>query len=405
MLISISKQNDFHMKIILLTQYYSPEMGAPQSRLFEMLRGLKQLGVEVSVVTAMPNYPEGRIFNGYRGRFVKTEVRDGIDIIRYWLYASNSKRTLPRIFRMLSFSFTSLFSLRFCRKRKADFIIVESPPLTLAISAWLLTLFCGARLVVNVSDLWPLSALELGVISKGRFYSLLHRLEGFIYKRSASILGQSGEIVDYIKQRGNNNVYLFRNGVDFERFRGLPSSNNSDTKRKIIYAGLLGFAQGVLNICHSIDFGSKAVEFHIYGAGSEKDKIVNFIKDNPQCGIVYKGTAGRDEIPAILKQYDGALIPLTKMIYGAVPSKIYEAMAAGLPILFSGEGEGARIIRDNKLGWVSAPGNMQELSDNIDAFVNADLSDICSRGRILAETTFNRPNQVKNLLGYLENLR
>ncbi|WP_062122332.1 glycosyltransferase family 4 protein [Geofilum rubicundum] len=390
------------MNIVLITQYYRPEMGAPQSRLFEMLRGLKLLGAEVSVVTAMPNYPEGRIFEPYRGRFVRREERDGLDLIRYWLYASNSKRTFPRILSMLSFSFTVLFSWRFCAKKKPDFIIVESPPLTLALSAWILARLTGSQLITNVSDLWPLSALELGVISRGRLYGLLERLERFIYKRSDGILGQSQEIVDYIRERGFENTYLFRNGVDFERFREIPSRGEQNDRRKIVYAGLLGFAQGILNICRSIDFGSMGLEFHIYGAGTEKEQILKFIKENPGRGIVYNGVVSREDIPAMLKQHDGALIPLTKMIYGAVPSKIYEAMAAELPVLFSGEGEGARIIAEHQLGWVNHPGDIPQLRRNLEAFAKADLATIRATGRRLAETTFNRPNQVKNLYDYLE---
>ena len=352
----------------------------------------------------MPNYPEGRIFEPYRGRFVQREERDGIDLIRYWLYASNSKRTFPRILSMLSFSFTSLFSWRFCAKRKPNFIIVESPPLTLAISAWILAKLTGSKLITNVSDLWPLSALELGVISKGRLYSLLEGLERFIYKRSDGILGQSQEIVDYIRGRGFKNTYLFRNGVDFERFCDIPFHDGLNVQRKIVYAGLLGFAQGILNICQSIDFGSLGLEFHIYGSGTEREQILHFIKENPNRGIVYNGVVSREDIPAMLKQHDGALIPLTKMIYGAVPSKIYEAMAAELPVVFSGEGEGARIIVEHQLGWVNKPGDMQQLRDNLKAFANADLTAIRATGRHLAETTFNRPNQVKNLFSYLESV-
>lgn len=392
------------MKIVLLTQYYRPEMGAPQSRLFEMLRGLKNLGAEVSVVTAMPNYPEGCIFEPYRGRFVKTEERDGIVLKRYWLYASNSKRSFPRILSMLSFSLTSLFSWRFCAKKKPDFIVVESPPLTLALSAWILARLTGSKLITNVSDLWPLSALELGVISRGRLYSLLEGLERFIYKRSDGILGQSQEIVDYINSRGFKNTFLFRNGVDFERFREIPSHERGNAQRRIVYAGLLGFAQGILNICQTIDFGKLGLEFHIYGAGTEKEQIINFIQNNPERGIFFKGVVTREDIPDMLKQHDGALIPLTKMIYGAVPSKIYEAMAAELPVIFSGEGEGARIIADNQLGWVNKPGDIQQLHENLKVFAKADLTQIKANGRRLAETTFNRPNQVKSLFDYLESL-
>src|SRR5690606_8740898 len=117
-------------------------------------------------------------------------------------------------------------------------------------------------------------------------------------------------------------------------FRDIPSYEGQNAKRKIVYAGLLGFAQGILNICQSIDFDRLGLEFHIYGAGTEKEPILNFIKENPRRGIVYNGVVTREEIPVMLKQHDGALIPLTKMIYGAVPSKIYEAMAAELPVLF-----------------------------------------------------------------------
>lgn len=183
------------MRIVLLTQYYRPEMGAPQSRLFEMLRGLKALGAEVSVVTALPNYPEGRIFKDFRGRFALREERDGIALLRFWLYASNSRRTLPRILSMLSFSFTALFAWRFCRQKQPDLLVVESPPLTLALTAWLLAKVSGARMVTNVSDLWPLSALELGALSRGTLYRALERLERFVYRRSAGFWGSRRKLL------------------------------------------------------------------------------------------------------------------------------------------------------------------------------------------------------------------
>lgn len=389
------------MKIVLLTQYYRPEMGAPQSRLYEMLRGLKDLGAEVSVVTAMPNYPEGRIFKGYRGKFSIREEVDGLDVKRYWLYASNSRKPLPRIFSMLSFSFTSLFSLGFIRRRKPDILIVESPPLTLALSGWILARLSGSKLVSNISDLWPLSALELGAMSKGRLYRFLEKLETFVYSRSAAVLGQSQEIVDYISAGGHNS-YLFRNGVDYSRFADIPVNRIGGDRKAIVYAGLLGVAQGILNICKSVDFGKLGLEFHIFGAGAEKEDIMEFISRNPDRGIVYNGVVKREEIPAMLKRYDAALIPLTKNIYGAVPSKIYEAMAAGLPIIFSGEGEGARIIQENKLGWVNHPTDMKQLEANIREFATSSIDEIRARGIELAQTTFNRPNQIGKLYVYLK---
>ena len=121
------------MKIGLLTQYYKPEMGAPQNRLFEMMRGLKELGNDVCVVTAMPNYPTGKIFSDYKGKVTCKEELDGIEVKRYWLYASNARKALPRIWNMVSFSFMAIFSLRYLRSKQLDYLIVESPPLTLGI--------------------------------------------------------------------------------------------------------------------------------------------------------------------------------------------------------------------------------------------------------------------------------
>lgn len=394
------------MKISVITQYYKPEMGAPQNRLYEMSVGLKQLGADVSIITAMPNYPTGTIFPEYKGKFSSFEQLDDMEVLRYWLYASNSRKALPRIWSMFSFSFTVLFSLRYLRKRKNDMIIVESPPLTLAVSALLLAKLTGAKLMMNVSDLWPLSAKELGAISgDGFIYKALAKLEHFLYKHSIVCMGQSQEIVDYIAAHGAKHTYLFRNGVAPERFAE-RSPHTKTQKLRLVYAGLLGYAQGILGICENMDFASMNTEFHIYGAGGEQEAIEKYLSEHPDKGILYHGKVSREQIPTVLSQYDGTLIPLVKNIYGAVPSKIYESMAAGLPILFSGDGEGARIIQEHQLGWVSPALNYEKLKTNIQ-HVSSDskeyqlYADHCIE---CAQNIFNRPKQIKSLFDYLEKL-
>ncbi|MBI9061373.1 MAG: glycosyltransferase family 4 protein [Marinilabiliaceae bacterium] len=396
------------MRILLLSQYFRPEMGAPQNRLFEMLGGFKQEGVDIAVVTAMPNYPEGRVFDKYRGKFTILENLDGMLVKRFWLYASNSKRALPRIISMLSFSFTALFSFVFCRRFKPDILIVESPPLTLALTGCLLAFMCNCKLVTNVADLWPLSAVELGVISKGRIYTVLERMERCIYNRSAAVLGQSQEIVEYVQEHTSSHVYLFRNGVDYQRFEAAPVVETAEKNRcrKIIYAGLLGVAQRIKEICESINFTDYGLEFHIFGAGPEREEVIEFLNENPDRGIKYKGVLSLEEVPGVLKQYDGALIPLTRMIFGAVPSKIYEAMAAELPILFSGDGEGARIIQTNNIGWVNKAGDMSGLEANIKIFSKANVKSIKETCKVLARGQYNRSLQIRNLYSFLmENVK
>ncbi len=390
------------MRIVILTQYFLPEMGAPQSRLYELAKGLQQHGWEVSVVTAMPNYPTGKIFPQYRHSFSSIEDISGIQTKRYWLYASNAPRAFPRIVSMLSFSFTALFSLFFIRSKKPDYLLVESPPLTLAFSGWMLSKCSGSRMIMNVSDLWPLSAKELGAVKEGTLYSLLEKLEHFLYRQTFLCTGQSQEIVDHISKIKSENVYLFRNGVDTSRF-----SNGAfdPLKRKyLVYAGLLGVAQGILSICENINFKALGTEFHIYGSGAEQLQIEEYIRLNPDKGIRYLGVMPRESVPTLLSSYGGALIALVKNIYGAVPSKIYEAMAAGLPILFSGEGEGAAIVEKHHAGWVSRPGQWSELSEAIQKFSTLNqesYESIRAGNKETAQHHFNRNTEIAHLHHHL----
>lgn len=392
------------MKITVITQYYKPEMGAPQNRLYEMCRGLKDNGADVSIITGMPNYPTGKIFPEYKGKFTSKEELDGMELKRYWLYASNTKKVLPRIWNMISFSMTVMCALRYLRKRKNDYIIVESPPLTLGESARLLAKWTKAKLILNVSDLWPLSARELGAMSgDGIAYKTLEKLERHLYEKSMFCMGQSQEIVDYIKEHGAKEVYLFRNGVDPSRFEGLDVKPK-EGKVKLIYAGLLGFAQGIADICKSVNFAELGMEFHIYGAGGEQAEIEATIAANPINGIYYHGVVSRQDLPSKLKEANMTLIPLVKNIFGAVPSKIYESMAAGLPIMFVGEGEGARIVKENKIGLVAHSKDYEALKENIKYAVSQpeemkEMSDNC---KDCAQNKFNRPKQVKALYDFLE---
>ena len=391
------------MKTTLITQYYKPEMGAPQNRLYEMCNGLKALGVDISIITGMPNYPTGKIFDEYKGKLRCKETLDGMEVKRYWLYASNAKKAIPRIWNMISFSVMVLFSLHYLRKRHNDYIIVESPPLTLGESALILAKLTRAKLVLNVSDLWPLSAKELGAMSEtGMAYRSLERLEHHLYKKSLFCMGQSQEIVDYIKDHGAKEVYLFRNGVDPSRFDGLDAKPE-EGKVKLVYAGLLGFAQGVADICKSVNFAELGMEFHIYGAGGEQEEIEATIAANPNNGIYYHGVVSRQELPNKLKEANMTLIPLVKNIFGAVPSKIYESMAAGLPIMFVGEGEGARIVKENNIGLVAHSKDYEALKENIKYAVSHPeemkiMSDNC---KDCAQNKFNRPKQIKSLYDFM----
>lgn len=380
------------MKLVILTQYFIPEIGAPSNRLLELSKRLMKDGWELLVVTGMPNYPKGEIFNEYKGKFSATETAEGIKILRYWLYASNSGSKIPRIVSMISFSITSMLSWFKLRKFKADYLFVESPPLTLAFSAYLLSFFSRSKMIMNVSDIWPLTAKELGVIGDGFIYDQIEKLEKFLYKKSFLCTGQSEEIVNHISKTAGDKVYLFRNGVEVKRFTKPLPAVIVKGNIKIVYAGLIGIAQGIPDIARNINFTELGAEFHIYGDGAERIILEKYLNDNPGRNIFLHNSVKRDDIPGLLSEFYCTIIPLVINIYGAVPSKIYEAMATGLPILFSGSGEGAKIISDNNAGLVSGPKDFEKLKENISKLKNSielrnEMSVNC---RKLAEENFDR---------------
>lgn len=392
------------MKIVVLTEYYKPELGASQNRLYEMVMGLKDAGNEISVVTGMPNYPTGKIFDAYKGKFKSSETIDGVFIKRFWLYASNSKKSIPRILNMISFSITAICALPYLRKVKPDYLIVESVPLPITVTARVLARLCGAKLVGNVPDLWPLTAKEMGAMSgDSMLYKFLERVERRFYKKSCILLGQSQQIVDHIKEHGGKEVYLFRNGVDNRRFASLERTRNDD-RFIITYAGILGYAQGLYEMCQNVNFKELGAEFHMYGAGGEQEQIEAFLKENPDRGIFYHGSVAREVVPQVLTDSDATLVPLIKQIYGAVPSKIYESMAAGLPILFSGEGEGQRIVEKYNIGLVAAAKDYEKIKENISILAsNKELREEMRKNCVdCANNVFNRPKQIVAMNAYLQ---
>ena len=369
-----------------------------------MVMGLKDAGNEISVITGMPNYPTGKIFDDYKGEFKSSETIDSVFIKRFWLYASNSKKSIPRILNMISFSITAICAMPYLRKVKPDYLIVESVPLPITVTARVLARLCGAKLVGNVPDLWPLTAKEMGAMSgDSMLYKFLERVERRFYKKSYILLGQSQQIVDHIKEHGGKDVYLFRNGVDNRRFASLVRTRNDDGF-VITYAGILGYAQGLYELCQNVNFKELGAEFHMYGAGGEQEQIEAFLKENPDRGIFFHGSVAREDVPQVLTDSDATLVPLIKQIYGAVPSKIYESMAAGLPILFSGEGEGQRIVEKYNIGLVAPAKDYEKIKENISILAsNKELREDMRKNCVdCANNVFNRPKQIVAMNAYLQ---
>lgn len=360
------------MKILVVSFYYEPEIGAAPNRITNLVHGLQKQGNTVDVLTCLPNYPKGKIFEGYRHRFSMKEQSGDGSIYRYWTYATVSSNVFKRALAMSSFSIVFwLFGFHFKRIRQYDSVIVQTPPIFVAYSA--VTLFgklFRKKVFLNVSDLWPGSAIELGYLdSSSRTCRMLYSMERFIYRNSVAVIGQSDEILAKVRELyPEKTTFLYRNLSPYTPDSTPRQAASAQANLKIVYAGLLGVPQDILSLIRNVDFSKYGAELHLYGGGNQADEIKEEIESGKAVNVFYHGILSKSEMNRALAEYDISLIALSKSIRGAVPSKIFDILPLGLPILFAGDGEGARLVEENGFGLVSKPSDFQSLADNVSRF-------------------------------------
>ncbi len=400
------------MKLAILTQYYPPEVGAPQSRLAALAAEFVRRGHEVTVLTAMPNYPTGTIRSGYGGLFMREE-QAGVHVIRTFIYPTQ-KADFPR--RLASYFSFVLSAAVFGSASLAvpDFLLVESPPLFLGLAGVFLSRLKRARMIFNVADLWPESAVRLGVVqARSAAHRVSASLERFCYRHAWLVTGQSTEIVEDISARFPRcKVFHLSNGVDSHMFR--PDRATAASQRLLrkngncvaLYAGLHGLAQGLellANAAESPSFGAN-LEIVLMGDGPSKPSIVNYVRQRGIRHVRFLRPRPHREMPAILAAADVLFVPLVRYIPGAVPSKLYEAMASGRPVVLVAEGEAARIVRDYEAGIVVAPGDVAGLVDALRTLSsNPELRHrLGANGRAAAVQWFDRRQIAGRFIAFLE---
>lgn len=385
------------MKLVIHTQYYPPEIGAPQARLSELATMLAKKGVDVTILTAMPNYPHGKILDGYGG-LRQIETQNGIRIVRTWIYPTQSAKLIPRLANYFSFVFSSLLIGGWSIGR-ADYLLTESPPLFLGMSGFLLSRWKRAKWLFNVSDLWPESAVRLGVLNDGWALRVSQWLERFCYQQSFAVTGQSKSILGDIEARFPDvRRYHLSNGVDTTKFGrkfANPAAFDKQEGQLIaIYAGLHGLAQGLDQVLHAADQlrDLTHLRFVLIGDGPEKQALIALAKQLGLENVSFWDPLPKASIPPLVAAADMALVPLKLFLPGAVPSKVYEAMASSIPVVLVADGEAADIVRENEAGVVVTMGDVEQLAAKIRFLAenSAERDKMGTAGRRSAETKFDR---------------
>ena len=387
-------------EILIISNYYPPEKGAAANRIEQLALKLHQNNYNITVICPLGNYPKGELFPEYKGKFSVTENRENIKVKRLWIYPSVSKNILKRILSVLSFSAGLFFYLLFCKTPKK--VIVQSPPLLLSFISVLVLSSKNKKIILNVSDLWPLAAIELKAINKGSFsHKISFVMERYIYNKATLIMGQSNEILTHILSfYRDKKTYLYRNYPNHPISEmNLKTEENGPIK--IFYAGLLGVAQGVLELCQNIELEDKNIELHLFGDGAEKSQIEEIIKQQSHPKIFFYGMLDRNVLHEKLNSFDIAIVPLKTRIYGSVPSKIFEYGSLGFPILYFGGGEGENIVAENNLGWVAEVGNYNALNEKLFEISNLRKSQLALIKKTVfkqAEKIFDLDVQIKELI-------
>ena len=401
------------MHFVILSQYYPPEVGAPQARLSELATRFVKRGHRVTVITGMPNYPKGKILPGFGG-LLREEQRDGVHVIRTFIYPTQSAKFTLRMANYLSFVASSAFFGTFLMGR-ADYLLVESPPLFLGLSGIWLGWIKRARLIFNVSDLWPDSVVRLGKLSEGtRAHRLMVSLEEFCYQRAWLVSGQSAGILADVRRRlpGKRQFHL-SNGVDpalFNPARRSPTVRHElgqDGRTQLaVYAGLHGLAQGLEQLLAIADQVRDVRDLLIVlvGDGAEKEALQARAQSMRLENVKFAAALPRDKMPELAASADIALVTLKITLPGAVPSKIYEAMGAGVPVLLIAGGEPADIIKRTGAG-IAVP--IDDVAAGAAALrrllADAGLrSTMGAAGRRAAELEFNRDIIAARFIDYLE---
>jgi glycosyltransferase involved in cell wall biosynthesis len=352
------------MRIGILTQYFPPEMGAPQARLYELAVRLQARGHTITVITAMPNYPTGRVFSEYRRKILQITKMDGMRVIRTPIFPSKSANLIVRLISYMSFVTTSLvLGTGFVGRQ--DLLIVESPPLFLGLSGFPMSRLIRARMVLMVSDIWPDVAVRMGDMISEKQARILERLEGFVYRRSTCVALTNPGAVEQVRGRFPDVACnVISNGVDTTFFR--PELRSEAVRQELGikpgqfaagYCGLHGIFQGLEVVVDAAERlrDNPRIRFVMIGDGPTKETLIARAQAKRLKNILFHPRQPKARMPEILASMDASLIPLAASLPGTMPSKVYEALAAGVPMVVTAGCEAEALIEKYHVGRLFAP--------------------------------------------------
>ena len=414
------------MKILYVSQYFPPEMGAPAARAAELSRHWAGAGHDVTVLTGFPNHPTGMVPPDYREKFrrlVVHEQKDGVHVVRTWLFPFPNRKAHQRMLNYSSFFVSAATTGLFLSR--PDVVIATSPQLLVGLSGWSLARWKGVPFVFEVRDLWPESLAAVGMADGN---SLLHwalaKLAGFLYRQSDRVVVVTPAFEDYLVEHWRvprEKISVIENGVETqlfapERFAGekgtsLRSEFVAEGKFVVSYIGTMGMAHGLETIIEAaarLRDTNPEIVFVMLGEGAEKERMVALAQQRGLNNLRFVDQQPREKIPAYIGASDVCLVLLKKndLFKTVIPTKMLEFMSCGRPVILGVDGQARTILEEACGGLVIEPENSDALANAI-RFLAANRTmarDLGHHGREYVVRRFSRRQTAEKYIRMLEKL-
>ena len=361
------------MRLLFITDNFPPEVNAPATRTYEHCKEWVSKGVDVTVITCAPNFPQGKVYSGYKNKLYSKEEVDGIKVVRVWSYITSNEGFLKRTLDYLSFAKTSFFAGLFI---KTDIIVATSPQFFVALSGRWLSFFKRKPWVMEVRDLWPESIKTVGAMKDGFLFSSLEKLELSLYRSAKKIITVTDSFKINLVNRGINpsKISVVKNGANLDLYDSSQLDESLKKELGLECKFILGYI-GTHGLAHKLDFvidcaneiNEPSVHFLFIGSGATKEALVNQSNKLGLSNVTFLDPIEKKDVWRYISILDAMIVPLKKseLFKTVIPSKIFETSAMKVPILLGVDGEARSIVESYNAGLFFEPENKEEFLKSV----------------------------------------
>jgi glycosyltransferase involved in cell wall biosynthesis len=407
------------MHILFLSDNFPPEVNAPASRTYEHCREWVKAGHTVTVITCAPNFPKGEVFEGYSNRLWQRDDVDGIRVVRVWSYITPNEAFAKRVLDYMSYMVMAFVAAFFVRR--VDVIVGTSPQFFTVCAAYGVSLVKRRPWLFELRDIWPESISAVGAMKSGWLLDALEGLELFLYRKAAAIVSVTQAFRTNLVTRGIDpeKIHVVTNGVDCSRFAPLPKDKDLLERHGLPgyfvagYIGTHGMAHGLDTLIDAAALLQESrrganVRLVMVGDGADRQRLEARAKTERLNNVIFVDSVPKEDVTRYWSLLDAAIIHLrkTELFRAVIPSKLFECMGMGVPVLLGVQGESEEIVKRHDVGIVFEPENPGELVNCIFRLQDEPLlSARLSRNGSEAARHYDRKALAQRMLEIIARLR